>query len=216
MTLPPRKFGQYLPERERSRHRIELVAALDESRRGRGIEIRPERHHHDVALEWSRVRLHPFGRRIDGADGRLHETQTRLVDRAVGVEDVGGRLLPEHDVQLRESENESVALVDEDDVDVVAELFGESGGELQATEARSEYQDPHRLHTYPLRSAAAALGHGVIRGESIGRILVSQWEVRCAGRRGVGRRGEVMRRRRQRIDAEGRNGGSDSLRWARP
>ena len=49
---------------------------------------------------------------------------------AVGVEDVGGRLLPEHDVQLRESENESVALVDEDDVDVVAELFGESGGQL--------------------------------------------------------------------------------------
>ena len=37
------------------RPRIELVAPFDEPRGGRGIEMSAERHHHDVALEGSRV-----------------------------------------------------------------------------------------------------------------------------------------------------------------
>src|SRR5262245_24833047 len=48
------------------------------------------------------------------------------------------RLPPEHDVELREAEDERIALVDEHDLDGVAERLGKNRRQLQATEAGAE------------------------------------------------------------------------------
>ena len=57
--------------------------------------------------------------------------------------DRGGQNAPEHDLQLRVPEVEPVVLVDEHDIGRVAELLGQSGRELQATETCTEDHDAH-------------------------------------------------------------------------
>ena len=53
----------------------------------------------------------------------------------------------EHDVEFGETEDESFVLVDEVDLDLVSEFFGQGGGQLEATEAGPEdkYLHPVRL-----------------------------------------------------------------------
>ncbi len=51
--------------------------------------------------------------------------------------------MPEHDVELRETEDERVALVDEDDVGILAKLLGQSGHQLKAGKPGSEHNDTH-------------------------------------------------------------------------
>ena len=67
-----------------------------------------------------------------------------LADVPVGQPYVIEATPPEHHVQLRETEDERVALVDESDLDVVAEILGEPGRELQAAEPGSEDQNSGR------------------------------------------------------------------------
>ena len=56
----------------------------------------------------------------------------------------GRRLrVPEHHVQLREPEHESVAPVDQDDVGTVAEFRRQSRRQLQPGEPRPEHHDTH-------------------------------------------------------------------------
>ena len=55
-----------------------------------------------------------------------------------------GRRPPEHDVELREPEHEPLALVDQDDVEFITELVGQPRRQLQAAEARTQHEDPHR------------------------------------------------------------------------
>ncbi len=50
---------------------------------------------------------------------------------------------PEHDLELREPEDEPVLLIDQDDVNIVAELVGQPGRQLQTAEARTENDDAH-------------------------------------------------------------------------
>ena len=68
---------------------------------------------------------------------------------AVGVAHRLGLPPAEHDVELREAEHEVVTLIDEDDVGVIAQVFGERGGELEAAKARTEDEDPHRAMLRP-------------------------------------------------------------------
>jgi hypothetical protein len=51
---------------------------------------------------------------------------------------------PEHDFQLREPEDEVVGLVDEHDIGIRNQLFGESRRQLQPAESRAQHHDPHR------------------------------------------------------------------------
>src|SRR5258706_2383281 len=50
----------------------------------------------------------------------------------------GRRLPPEHHVEFREAEDKRFAPVDKHDVDGLAECIREDGGELEATESRTE------------------------------------------------------------------------------
>ena len=86
---PAVEVGQHLTQRERAGHRVELVAALDQSRRRFGVQIGAERDDENVRIERARVGLHALGVGIDRADGRLHELHTRLDHVAVGVADLG-------------------------------------------------------------------------------------------------------------------------------
>lgn len=54
-----------------------------------------------------------------------------------------GRHPPEHDVQLREAERERVALIDERDLEPVAELRGEARRQLKAPEPRPRGKNAH-------------------------------------------------------------------------
>ena len=44
--------------------------------------------------------------------------------------------MAEHDVELGKAEDEAVALVDQGDVDAVAESLGQQAGEFEAAETR--------------------------------------------------------------------------------
>jgi hypothetical protein len=59
------------------------------------------------------------------------------------VPDGRGQRSPEHDVQLREPEDEGIALIDQHDVTLVAELFGQPGRQLKAAESRTKDHDTH-------------------------------------------------------------------------
>ena len=56
----------------------------------------------------------------------------------------------EHHVELREAEDEAFGLVDEHDLDRIAELVGQPRRQLQPSEARSEHQDLHRPLSFSL------------------------------------------------------------------
>src|SRR4029079_6606633 len=91
-------------------------------------------------------------------DRLLPEPHARLCDVPVRVPDLVDRLLSEHHVELREAEDEYVALVDQRDLDVVAERFGETRGQLEAAEAGAE--DDH-TGAHPVRlSRPVASGSG--------------------------------------------------------
>jgi hypothetical protein len=66
----------------------------------------------------------------------------------------------EHQIELREAEDERVALVDERDVDLVAHRLGQDRAELQPAEARAKDDDAfvHRFSHYRV-----PLGCGTIR-----------------------------------------------------
>ncbi len=74
---------------------------------------------------------------IDGRHCLLTELDSRLVDGAIRVPHFGFPAAPEHDIELREAEHESVALVDEGDPHFVGDRLGQPGRELETAETRS-------------------------------------------------------------------------------
>src|SRR5215467_2789718 len=54
------------------------------------------------------------------------------------------QLTAEHHVELREAEDERVAFVDEDDVDIFAEFLGKSRRQLEAAKAGPQDDYAHR------------------------------------------------------------------------
>jgi hypothetical protein len=137
------EVGQDPAQGEGARLGVELVAPLDQPRRGLGVDVGAQRDHQDVAGERTGVRLHLPGRRVDGGHLRLHELHAGLGELPVGMVHGGVRRATEHDVELREPEHEPVTLVDQHDVDPVAELLGQPGGELEAPEPGAEDDHPH-------------------------------------------------------------------------
>ena len=120
------------------------MAALDEPGRGGGVEVSPERHDEDVGVEGPGVGLDAPGRRIDRPDRRLHEPHPGLDDvRDTGDATAAAGRAPEHDIELREPEDETVALIDQDDIGVVTELVGQPGRQLQAAEPRAQHHNSH-------------------------------------------------------------------------
>ena len=76
------------------------VAAVDQPRRGSGVEVGAERHDQDVPLEGSIVGHDVPGGRIDGSYGGPQNSHARLDDVAVGMTDGGWYLPSEHHVEL--------------------------------------------------------------------------------------------------------------------
>jgi hypothetical protein len=141
---------EHVTGREGTVDRVELVPVLDEAGRGGRVQVGTERDHHHVGLERAGVGLDAALQRIDGADRRLDELHTGLDDVAVGVEHGIGLLAPEHHVELREPEHEALCLVDEDDLDVVAEPLRQRCRQLEPAEPGAEHQHLH----HALRSVA--------------------------------------------------------------
>ena len=72
----------------------------------------------------------------------LHKAHTGLHDVSVRVAYlVHGT--PEHDVELGEAEHEPIGLVDQHDLDLVAELLGEPCRQLQPAKPGTQHQDSH-------------------------------------------------------------------------
>ena len=110
-----------------------------------GSIVGAERDHQHVRVERSSVGHRPSRGRVDRSHRGLHESHAGLDDVAVGMTDVSRQLASEHHVELREAEDERVALVDEHDVDSVAERIGKNRRQLEAAEPRAEH-DHARLH----------------------------------------------------------------------
>ncbi len=83
---------------------------------------------------------------MDRYDGP-QESHARLHDITVRMTDGGWQLPSEHHVEFREAEDERFALVDEHDVDGLAEGIRKNGCELEATESCAEHNHAglHRL-----------------------------------------------------------------------
>ena len=107
----------------------------------------------------SRVRGHPPRLGIDRGDRLLQEPHAGLRDVAVGQPHRVGRRAPEHHVELREPEDERVALVDQRHLDLVAERLREHGAQLQPAEPRpeNEYARAHRATISALARARLQL-----------------------------------------------------------
>ena len=78
---------------------------------------------------------------VDGGDGLLQEAHAGLEDLAVGEAHGLERCATEHHVELGVAEDEGVALVDQRDLDLLAERLREHGGELETAEARPQDND---------------------------------------------------------------------------
>ena len=121
--------------------RVELVAALGQAGRGLEVVVGAERDDEDVGLVGAGVGRHAPRLGIDRRDRLLQEPHARLGDLAVRQAHRVAARAPEHHVELREAEDERVALVDQRHVDLVAERLRERGGELEPAEARAEDED---------------------------------------------------------------------------
>ena len=156
--------GQDVAQTVRPLGRVELVAAFGETRGRPDIQVRTEGDHEEVAFVGPLIGDDPLVHRIDGAHRLLEEVDVRPGDVPVGEADPFSGLPSEHDVELREAEDEGVALVDQRDVHIVAKCLGEPSRQLEPSEAGPEDQDPGRHDR--ARSRRAANGHGQEQGEA--------------------------------------------------
>ena len=72
-TRPPAKPSSTSRRREGGVFGVEVVAPLEQSRRGRGVEVGAECDDQDVGVECAGIGLDPPGVGVDGGHGRLHE-----------------------------------------------------------------------------------------------------------------------------------------------
>ena len=119
------------------------MPTFDETRSGIGTQVGAQRDDHDVGVERARIGLDAARRWIDRSDRGLHEAHAGLHQVCVGMGHCIGDRPAEHHVELREAEDEAVRLVDEHDLRVVADRFGQGRRELQPTETGAENQNLH-------------------------------------------------------------------------
>ena len=141
IARPARERRQHLRQPLGAGDGVELVARLGEAGRRIEVVVGAERHDEHVGLVDSRVRGHAARFGIDRRDRLLEEAHARLHDVSVREPNGVGRRPPEHDVELRVAEDERVVLVDQRDLELVAEGLGQRRRELEPAEARAEDQD---------------------------------------------------------------------------
>ena len=137
----PGERREHLAHGRGPRDRVELVDAVGEPGRRGEVVVGPERDDEIVGLVHRIVRRDAPDLGIDRRDRLLDEAHAGPRERAVRHRDGVQRLAPEHDVELREAEDERVALVDQRDVDLVAEGVRQRRGELEPAEAGAEDDD---------------------------------------------------------------------------
>ena len=114
--------GQHVAQPLGAGHGVELVAALGEPGRRVQVVVGAERDDQDVGLVRAGVRRHAPRFRVDRRDRLLQETHPGLtMSRRAAARPRASAA--EHHVELREAEDERVALVDQGELDVVAERF---------------------------------------------------------------------------------------------
>ena len=139
-SLEPR---DHVREGEGPGHGVELVAVLDQPGCQLGVQVGAQSHDEDVGVERPCRGGGAPRDGVDGRDCRLDHAHAGLHDVDVPVDDVRGGHPTEHDVELGEAEDEAVGLVDQHDVDVVAELLRQTGRHLEAAEPGAQDQNSH-------------------------------------------------------------------------
>ena len=85
---------------------------------------------------------HRLAVRVDRDHRLLPNSTFGLAMSPITESDLVRAAPPEHHVELREPEDEGVALVDQRDLNVVPELVGQPGRQLEAAEPGPEDQNP--------------------------------------------------------------------------
>ena len=153
----PRELRQHLRQKLGTFNGVELVSRLGEPRRGVQVVVGAERHDQDVSLAETGVSGHAARLGIDRGDRLLQESHPRFDDVAVRETDRVERRPSEHHVELRVTEDERIALVDQSDVDVVAERVRQCRRQFETPEAGSQDDDPlHRAMLVDLQLLKAS------------------------------------------------------------
>ena len=143
----------------RAVERVELVAAGVEPGRRAGVVVGAERDDEHVGVVGLEVGDDPHRLGVDRHDRLLTEAHAGLRHPRVRDPDRLGRCLAEQQVELREAEDERVALVDQGAVELVADRVGQARGEFEPAEARAEDHDPHGV---TLRAGAERHSIGLV------------------------------------------------------
>ncbi len=139
ITWPDVNDGSRSWQSERAPDRIELVAALAEARCRVDVVVSAQPDHEVVRIVRSAI-CHDTPRdRIDGSNRLLTELDAGFVDVAVEAAHVFERLSSEHQFELRETEHERLALVDQRDVDVFAEGLRKAGRHFKPAESGAQH-----------------------------------------------------------------------------
>jgi hypothetical protein len=138
---PAGEVRQCVPQPNRPGDRVELVAALGESRRRVDVVVGSERDHPDIRFIGADIGGNDPSFRIDRRNQLLAKPDAGFDELPVWQPHGAGRRVVEHQIELGEAEDERVALVDQGDVDVFAESLREHGGQLEAAEAGAEDDD---------------------------------------------------------------------------
>ena len=139
--VPAREVRQHLAQPLRSREGVELVPRLGETWCRVEVVVGAERDDEHIGLVNGGVGRHAPRLRVDGRDRFTNEPHARLRKARVRQPHGVGRGTPEHDIELRVSEDERVARIDQRDGGFFAELLGEDGRELEPAKPRAENDD---------------------------------------------------------------------------
>ena len=137
---------EHIAEPLRASGGVELVLARREPRRRREVVVGAECDDEDVGFVHAGGGRHAERVRVDRRDPLAQERDARLGEVGVGHANVLGGGAAEHDVELRVSEDERVARLDQRDAGLVAEGVGEDRRELEPAEPRSQDEDALRHH----------------------------------------------------------------------
>ena len=122
----------------RTGDRVEFILAQHHARCSGHVVVGPERDDEDIGLVHAFVGRHALGCRIDGSHRFAQQFYAGLGEVRIGMPDRRLSRPPEQQIELGETEDEAVGLVDEGDLDAVAQRLRERGRQFQSAEAGAE------------------------------------------------------------------------------
>ena len=143
--------GQDAAQAVRAFHRVELVAAFCQPRRGVEVIADPEGDHEVVAIVGTGIGHHAPRRGVDRRHCLPQQPHARFYELPVRQSHGVERVTPEHDIELGVAEHEGIALVDQRDLDLVAQRFGQDRAQFHAAETSPQHRDS-RAHRFSLFS----------------------------------------------------------------